>query len=550
MGKELDMHIPCPQDGCESSDAYCTYLEDDGNVVGDCFSCDQGHKVSGEAEYVPRVPTKPKKVRPLMEAPTSAIPERNLSKDTCTKFGIGTAIRDGKKYYTFSYTPVGGNKPTMSKVRGPNKCFSPKDDPLCGTTGEGARQPMLFGQQLFNPNPNKSVTITEGEFDAAAVYEMGNKFPVVSVRSSGQAVADVEANYQWLNKFKEVVIAFDNDPAGRKAANAVAMKFPGKCRIMNMTKHNDPNAYHMAGHGKDVQAEWFEAPTFKVDGLITGVEAILELAKKKPEKGLPTIWDGLTSITRGIRLGEIWTIGGGTKLGKSEVLKEVLVGIMKMHKQEVGFIMLEETSERTVQCLLGKELNKRYYLEEVEFPTEEELLDAAKTLAPYMSIADKCSSEWEEVKAKIEYMVKALGIKYIAVDHLTAIAEGKQTDVNSLLHKILEDLNLMAITMGCTFFCVSHLNQSANKNHEEGARVTLRDFYGSGAIKQRSNFIFGFEGDLQGVELPTNHRRLRCLGDRNAGDGGGKMVDLLYEIETGRLNEFEPEEEGVLEDAV
>lgn len=548
MGTPIEEHVPCPQTGCESSDAYCTYLEEDGNVVGYCFSCDKGHKVSGDAAYVERKPKQPKKKRPILTGPAAAVPERNLALDTCKKYKIGTAIQNGKTYHTFGYVPVGGAIITMSKVRGPNKCFNPKDDPLCGSTGPDSGTPMLFGQQAFKPNPNKSITICEGEFDAAAFYEMSGKFPAVSVRSSAQAIHDVTANYEWLNKWKEVVVCFDADKAGRKAAQQVAMKFPGKSRIVNMTKHNDPNDYHMKGHKNDFLAEWHEAQEFKVDGIITGIEAILNLARQKPERGLPTIWDGLTSITRGIRVGEIWTIGGGTKLGKSEVLKEVLFGIMKMHKEKVGFIMLEETSARTVQCLLGKELNKRYYLEEVEFPTEEELLEATTTLAPYLSIADKCSSQWEEVKSKIEYMVNALGIKYIAVDHLTAIAEGKDGDVNSILHKVLEDLALMNVTLGCTFFCVSHLNQSANKNHEEGARVTLRDFYGSGAIKQRSHFIFGFEGDLQGVELPTNHRKLRCLGDRNAGDGGGKWVDLFYEIDTGRLDEWEPEQEGEMED--
>ena len=540
-GTLIEGRLPCPQSGCESSDGYHIYQEENGDVLGHCFSCDRTHRVSGDGEYTPRETSiEPKAERPMLVATPAEIPSRKLSLDVCRRYDIGTARIEGKEYHTFGYYKDGIR--VMSKVRGPNKCFNPREDPRCGPAGD-TKSPILFGMQAFKPHPNKSITITEGEFDAASYNEMTG-FPAVSVRSSGQAVKDVEANYEWLNQWKEVVIAFDSDPAGQKAARLVASKFPNKCRIMKMTHHKDASDYLVAGDTKKFVQEWYEAQKIKIDGLVTGVEAIMELATIRPERGLPLIWDGLSRIMRGVRLGEVITIGGGTGLGKSEVLKEILFGIMKMHQEKVGAIMLEESAARTVQCFLGKELNKRYYLEDVEFPDEVDLLAAAKVLAPYMTVADKCKSEWDEVKAKIEYMVNALGIKYIAIDHLTAIAEGKLTDVNSTLHMILESLNHMAVSLGCTFFCVSHLNQAANKNYTEGARVSLRDFYGSGAIMQRSNFVFGFEGDLDGEKIPRDIRYLRCLKDRNAGDHGGWKVILEYDPETGRLNEFEPEEEG------
>ena len=542
MGTLIDEQMPCPM--CPSSDAYYTYEEDDGNIVGHCYSCNKTNKVSGD--YVPEKGTKmtDKKERTMLCGTPEDLPSRRLTIDTCKKFDIGIGNVDGKRYETFGYYRDGLK--VMSKVRGPNKCFNPREDPRCGPTGE-TNAAVLFGMQAFKPNPNKSITITEGEYDAASYYQM-TTFPAVSVRSSGQALKDVEANYEWLNGWKEVVVCFDSDEPGKKAARLIASKFPGKCRVMKMTSHKDANDYLVAGHIDKFKHEWFEAQAIKVDGLITGVAAIMKLALKKPQKGISTVWEGLTSITRGVRLQEVWTIGGGTGLGKSETLKEFLFDIMKVHKLKTGSIMLEESSERTVQCYLGKELNKRYYLEDVEFPSDAELMDAATTLAPYMTIADRCKSEWGEVKAKVEYMVNALGIQYICIDHLTAIAEGKSTDVNSTLHKILEDLNHMAVSLNCTFFCVSHLNQAANKNYTEGAHVSLRDFYGSGAIMQRSNFVFGFEGDLEGEKIPKNTRIMRCLKDRNAGDGGGKKVLLKYDIETGRLNEFEPETEEVIGD--
>lgn len=535
MGVLLESDLPCPL--CPSSDAYAIYQEDDGVVKGYCYSCKGSMIDTSDNTTKMTVENKP---RPMLCGTPEDIPSRRLTKETCKKYDIGVARVEGKEYHSFGYYVDGLKK--MSKVRGPNKCFSPKEDPRCGTTGE-KRTATLFGMQSFKPNPNMSITITEGEYDAASYYTMTG-FPAVSVRSSSSTLADIEACYEWLNGWKEIVVCFDNDTPGKEAARIVANKFPHKCRIMNMTLHKDANDYLVAGDVDKFKQEWYEAQSIKFDGLITGVDAILKAAKKKPQKGIDTIWDGLTYIMRGIRLQEVITIGGGTGLGKSETLKELLFGIMKMHKLKTGSIMLEEGSDRTIQCYIGKELNKRYYLEDVEFPKEEELIQAAESLAPYMTVTDKCKSEWSEVKAKIEYMVNALDIKYIAIDHLTAIAEGKQADVNSTLHKILEELNYLATSLDCTFFCVSHLNQAGNKNYTEGAHVSLRDFYGSGAIMQRSNFVFGFEGDLEGEKIPRNIRYLKCLKDRNAGDRGGLKVILEYNSETGRLNEFEPEEES------
>lgn len=534
MGILIEEELPCPM--CTSSDAYHIYEEEDGGLLGWCYSCGKT-KVINKGDYTP-MEREEKTPREMLCATPAAIPSRRLTLETAKTFDIGVAKIEGKEYHTFGYYQDG--RKVMSKVRGPNKCFNPREDARCGPTGD-TKVSTLFGMQSFKPSPNKSITLTEGEYDAASYYEMTG-FPAVSVRSAGQALKDVKENYEWLNQWKEVVICFDSDEPGKKAARLVASKFPGKCRIMKMSIHKDANDYLVNGHTDKFKSEWWEAPAFRIDGLVTGVDQIMKLATRKPQKGISTIWDGLTYIMRGIRLGEVITIGGGTGLGKSETLKEILFGIMKTHQEKVGAIMLEESSERTVQCFLGKELNKRYYLEDVEFPDEADLLEAATTLAPYMTITDKCKAEWGEVKAKIDYMVNALGIKYIAIDHLTAIAEGKKGDVNAELHMILEDLNHMAVSLQCTFFCVSHLNQAANKNYTEGAHVSLRDFYGSGAIMQRSNFVFGFEGDLDGEKIPKNVRFLKCLKDRNAGDRGGCKVTLQYDPDTGRLNEFEPEE--------
>lgn len=528
--------LPCP---CgSSSDAFATYADG----TGHCFSCSKhwpkdsfdGSEVS---EEVKKEPT------PIPLGHYIDLPDRKLSKETCKKYDISVVKLDGKEYHIYGYYDNDNTK-VMAKVRKLPKCFSPKEDFRCGTKGDTIHS-GLFGKQSFKAG-GKAIVITEGEYDAASYYEMF-KYPAVSVRSSSLAVNDVTEDYEFLNSFDEVVFCFDADTEGRKAAKKCADLFPGKAKIINMCKHKDANDYLKNGDAEVLRKEYFSAKEIKLGGVSGSKKDWLEASKIRPIAGIPLIWDGLNLITRGVRFEEVWTFGGGTKIGKSEILKELTYGLVIMTDYNIGMLMLEESDVRTKQCLMGKELNKRYYLEGEDWPTDFELEKAAEIFGGRVYQDTLRSSKWEDIEKKIQYMVNALGCKFIMLDHLTAVAEGTDGDINSILHTVLEKLNNIAVREKITFFCISHLNQSANKNHEEGARVTLRDFYGSGAIKQRSNFVFGFEGDLHGENIPKNRRLLRCLADREAGDGGGKVLLLDYNPKSGRLlesDDLELEEEN------
>lgn len=529
---------PCP---CgKSSDAFTQFLDEEGDITGGkCHSgkCD-GKFWTGkdleEAEY------KGVKVKPRSEKKVSTedLPQwefkkyRGISEEVCKMFDISVSTKAvGFGHYNTSGERVGLKAKLLHRTG--KKVIQSKGNMSLETLA-------LFGENLFKPG-GKYVSVYEGEEDAASGFEMHNKVGAhVSVTHGSQsAAAQCKNRYEYLNSFDTVHICFDNDEEGRKAAKQVAALFPGKAKIVKLSHFKDANEYLKNNKRKEFVSEWWNAQEVKMAGISGSKEEWLSSAKVKPVPGTSLVWDGLNKVTRGVRPGEIWTFGGGTKIGKSELLKRLTYGLVTQHDAKVGMIMLEENEHRTKQCLIGQHLRNRYYIEGNQWPTEQELDDAAELFGGKVYIDTDRSSQFESVKAKIEYMVRGLGCKYIMLDHLTAIAEGKSKDVNSILHEAFEVLNHMVTKENFSIFAISHLNQALNKNHEEGARVTLRDFYGSGAIKQRSNFVFGFEGDLQGNVIPHNKRVLRCLADRNAGDGGGKTVHLEYNTGEGVLDEVE-----------
>ena len=84
---------------------------------------------------------------------------------------------------------------------------------------------QLFGQQLFGKG--KSIVITEGEFDALAVWQARPNWPVCSVPNGAQgAKKSLSLQLDYLLKFDEIILMFDNDEAGIAAVEECVQLFP------------------------------------------------------------------------------------------------------------------------------------------------------------------------------------------------------------------------------------------------------------------------------------------------------------------------------------
>ena len=150
---------------------------------------------------------------PLSQGQFSAIEDRGISLEAAKAYGI--TVAGDKQIYP--YYDVNGQH-VANKVRH----VKTKDFHAEGRLPQAG----LFGQNQFRDG-GKYITITEGELDAVSAYQMmGCKWPVVSVRNGAQsAVKDVKAQFEWLNKFENIVVCFDNDEHGNAAAAKVASIF-------------------------------------------------------------------------------------------------------------------------------------------------------------------------------------------------------------------------------------------------------------------------------------------------------------------------------------
>jgi twinkle protein len=527
MGEQLRSHQPC--NDCGSSDALTYY--DWGSMCFKCGKTRRNGKGDGVVQTLTKVSTRLSNVHELQY---ESIKERSLTRDTCLEYGIGTK---GGSYYFPYYS--GDDLVAFKKRQIADKRFSIEGDWNKGT---------LFGQQLFAKG-GKYVTITEGEFDAAAAYQMlGSKYPVVSVRNgAGNAAQDIKNNYEWLDTFENVVICFDNDDAGRVAATQVAEILGTKAKIFKGTKdYKDACEFAQENKVAEFVNLWWKAERYTPDGIIDG-SVLWDLVNQPVETAkVQYPFAGLNDLTYGIREGELVTITAGSGLGKSQFLREIVFHILNNTTEEnIGLMFLEESVKRTAKSIMSLAANKPLHLPDVE-ATKDELRDAFdSTLGTgRVYLFDHFgSTAIDNIINRVRFMAKALDCRYVFLDHVSiVVSDQSHVDERKALEEIMTKLRMTVQETGIALFCVSHLKRPDGKGHEEGAATSLSQLRGTAAIGQLSDMVLGLERNGQAEDLKERHTtRVRVLKNRFAGLTG-HACGLYYDRITGRMTETVVEE--------
>lgn len=510
---------PCP--ACGSSDGNAMYS--DGHAF--CFVC--SHYTPGDGE-APTTKQKTRMSEDLLTGTVQALAARDIREETCAKFGymVGQK-RDGTWVHIAPYRNKDGDL-IAQKWRDPNKDF--------GTIGK-FKEVTLFGAHLWNKG--KKIVVTEGEIDCMTVAQVQNlKWPVVSVPNGAQGAAKAIAkNLDYLNGFEEVIFMFDMDEPGIDAAKECAALLPvGKAKIASLPM-KDPNELLKAGRGDEIVQAMWNAKPYRPDGLLS-FDDVIDRINAPVVQGLPWCFPELTALTYGRRYGEVYTLGAGTGVGKTDLLTQQIAYDMDTLGLQVGLIFLETPAAELGKRIAGKKMHRLFHIPD-EAWTPEELTEGAEWLRGKGSLYDSFGqTDWEVVKGHIRYMATALGIKVIYLDHLTALAD--TADEKGSLEQIMKELAGLCQELGVMCHLVSHLTTPEGKPHEEGGRVMIRHFKGSRAIGFWSHFMFGMERDQQHEDPEVRKRTtFRCLKDRFTGRSTGSILTLSYDRETGQLTVIE-----------
>lgn len=537
---------------CGTRDGLQVFEKEDGAFDGFCFSCGTyipdpyKNKPKG---YAPQRITKSQEeideelAEILTTYPSRNLPDRKLRAETLDTFGVkvGVSESDGETIVSHYYPYYKDGQLSSYKVR-------LVQDKRMWAIGS-LKGVDLFGWDMALASGAKKLFITEGELDALSLYQIfkdHNKNTaydslepaVVSLSNgAGGAVRELLRNIKVIREhFKEIILVFDMDAPGRKAAEDVLKVIPEV--LVAHLPAKDANECLVQGRSKACyNAIVFNASKPKNTRIVSG-SSLHEAGRKAPEFGFSWPWRHITKATRGIRLGETIYIGAGQKQGKSEVVNTLASHFIKEHGWKVFLVKPEEANVKTYKMVAGKLVGKFFHDPTREFD-EDAYERAGKLLAENLFMLDLYQHiGWETLKTDIRAAANE-GCRAIIIDPITNLVNGLDSgQQNTKLQEIAQELSSLALDLNVVIFIFCHLRNPDNgPPHERGGEVLSSQFAGSRAMARSCNLMLGLEGNRDPSLSPEerNLRTLVLLEDRENGEVG--RFGLYWDRNTGLFNE-------------
>lgn len=591
---------PCILDGggCGSSDAMAVYEHDDGSHSAYCWSCEHSapeidfdnmeagpvnNSQKQKQEYINMSLPELEEVRDDYVATDNKA--RKLRADAYEYFGVKMELQgDGETIDKQFYPTYRAGKHGGYRIRSRFKEGHPEviKDPsklgvlknFEGKIGDTKKGIELFGQWLFEPSKHKRLFITEGEEDAITGYVMTEKktkfdggYAHVSV-PSGANVAGLKAQLEYINKFEEVFLVFDQDEAGQSLIEKAVKFLPvGKVRIVKLPKGykdlSDLYTKYKGGTKQAIEMYWkaiWNSEKYSPAGIFSMSEGWNSYLNRGKDVlvPFPTSFGELNEKTHGgYALGEITTIAAPSSVGKSSFVKEMIYTALTDTNYNIGVVSLEETLDEFIEGILSvhmsQQLNEIPYDErdrgaeweafqnlltlgapEVDEETGE-ILEEDKITRDRIHFLDHqgaCSGD--ELLDKVDFLVNGLDCKIIVLDPVTLALSGGDTDEDDFASDIVKRTKRGKLA----WINVHHVRKNAGgqKANSEGGDLAEEDMKGSGCWFQTSmNNILLTRNKVHDNEIVRNTTTIKLSKCRRHGKNTGIAGWTHYNGDTGRL---------------
>lgn len=513
----IDLSKGYPCDKCGSSDNLHYFA----NGSGHCFTPGCTKHIS------PYKDNDNKQSNEFVFGEFQPLVNRRISQRTCEVFDYQVGEYNGQSCHIANIRDEKG-KLIAQQLRLPNKQFGFKGN---------ARDLGLVYKNLWG-NKGRAVVITEGYIDALSIAECQDcKWPVVTVPNGAASAAKaIKKDLAWLLNFDSVVLALDNDEAGKAALEECVSLFPpGKLKIASLSE-KDANDCLVKGKGKELTNIIFNASEYRPDGIVWGDEIdIEELFKPKP-RGLSLPYPLLDDAIRGLKDGRIYTIYAGTGCGKSTSMREIALHVTTNYPDiNIANIFLEESLGFTALSYMGMKFNiPAYRIEENPKLLSGSQREIGKSIIKNMGFYRHFGSlDSKRLFNLLDYLVLGKGVKLIMLDHISLLVsgmksesgEGERRDIDMLV----TNLRSFCERTQAIVVCATQLKRK-EKSYSKGAEITESDARGSGAIEHISDVVFSI--NCNNDESPYD-AQLEIIKNRITGQKG--KVDLItYNSKTGR----------------
>ena len=427
----------------------------------------------------------------------------------------GTPVR-----YAFGY-------PDNTKYRGhEEKKFWLKDS---GAVND------LFGPE-FNAGTSKKIYITEGEFDAASLYQvLGKTYPVKALPTASWGDKFIKKNRDYLDSFQEVIYAGELDDAGRKSADRLYEIFPTKFHYVNMSQHKDANEFLMAGHADQLKWAALKPQRYTPENFFTGDDAVTEaISTENPYQYVPTGHSGIDEMCRGLVKGGLTFIKAPRGTGKTEVIRFFELAMLKDPDTKIAGLHMEEMKSTTYRAMatyeLGNNVRTKDDAKENGY-TEDQVTQAAiKAAQNDRTVLFEMRSSDDPMKL-LDYVRLAAtvyGVDYVFIDHVQRLAYLSATGVDgatSTLTTLGSRMAQLAKELNIGVIFISQVNEDGRTKY-------------AAALEEEAIICMKLERDTESEDEIEQNTTNIVLDKNRPFAKLGKAGSLFYDRDTTILREF------------
>jgi len=479
----------------------------------------------------------------IEELPCRGWKKRMITKTVTEKYQVRTNL-DVNGNVTARYYPV-TNK---GNIVGYKKRSEPKSFLGIGNTRVNNE---LFGQHAFEKG-EKYLVIVTGEEDAMALAQTLKKdtgsqifwTPVVSVTGGdGSAMAQIKANYEYVNSFEKVILMFDADESAQKEVEPIArLLSPGKAHIARLPSGcKDANEAVLKGLSGQLKQCFWKAERFSPIDICTLGQLWDDYENAGTDEIIPLPhYMGLlrAMMNGGPALGEITVIGALTSIGKSVHLNNIVYHGAINEEYKSGLVYLESSPKEMVEGFLS--IHKRENLSRKVMTAEqkaglrsefEEMIGDDQKIVVVKH--DGSFTSVDEMYDKIEWLARVAGAKHILLDPLQQAVPSNE---NGVIDQFMDRLLKLAKSTNTAITVVSHMRKPDGEDPHAVSEYSLK---GSSSINQVAFNTILLSRDKTHenprIRNSTKVTLVKCRRTGNTGSAGW----IHYDPETGDMHQIE-----------
>lgn len=445
--------------------------------------------------------------------------KRGISKAVVDYAGLSC---DGKGNIEFPFIDSNDVLKTV-KLRPARKIDKSKGEIKTWVQKDTDHENVMFLQHLANPD--SPLLICEGEIDALAAIQAGYK-NTVSIPFGCSNTKFIDEQWDFFEQFDTIVVAGDNDEAGRKFSKEVVARLGNwKCRAVQFpTSYTMPNGERIAVSDTNEVLYYY------------GAEKVLECINEAINKPIPTVVDfsdvheynldeldgcrfGLADMDKVLmRLfsGSLTVLFAKASAGKTSLINLLTAECLNdgksvfLYSQELSNAL---TSNWLLYSLAGRR-NINSFVSKEGAPYYRVTPDARKEILKYYRnqlflYRDGESIDIDDILKTAEVCVRRQGVSLVVLDNLTCIScKGCESDLMRQTEIVRKCVNF-ALTFNVAVVLAAH----SRKTNEA---LSMDDVAGSSNISNLAGRVIGMERNEVGVTI-------KIIKDRYLGKNGAEI---------------------------